>query len=116
MWMLSASRRSRWLRAVEFICCTRRSTWGLRALYVCYSVRKASRVGMPRSEEHTSELQSLMRISYAVFCLKEQGFTDRAKIDRTTQATDGRCPLLIFPSLGPPQPVERARTTIRHQL
>src|SRR3546814_2672108 len=25
-----------------------------------------------RSEEHTSELQSLMRISYAVFCLKEQ--------------------------------------------
>src|SRR3546814_3983660 len=26
----------------------------------------------PRSEEHTSELQSLMRISYAVFCLKQQ--------------------------------------------
>src|SRR3546814_1377377 len=26
---------------------------------------------MPRSEEHTSELQSLMRISYAVFCLKQ---------------------------------------------
>src|SRR3546814_2480491 len=25
---------------------------------------------LPRSEEHTSELQSLMRISYAVFCLK----------------------------------------------
>src|SRR3546814_8849682 len=29
------------------------------------------RVGA-RSEEHTSELQSLMRISYAVFCLKKQ--------------------------------------------
>src|SRR3546814_6577050 len=31
-------------------------------------------VGMylPRSEEHTSELQSLMRISYAVFCLKKK--------------------------------------------
>src|SRR3546814_5287934 len=28
--------------------------------------------GQPRSEEHTSELQSLMRISYAVFCLKKQ--------------------------------------------
>src|SRR3546814_4530353 len=30
--------------------------------------------GLPpgRSEEHTSELQSLMRISYAVFCLKKQ--------------------------------------------
>src|SRR3546814_3467530 len=28
-----------------------------------------------RSEEHTSELQSLMRISYAVFCLKNKNFT-----------------------------------------
>src|SRR3546814_3191253 len=28
--------------------------------------------GRLRSEEHTSELQSLMRISYAVFCLKEK--------------------------------------------
>src|SRR3546814_3988670 len=28
--------------------------------------------GMDRSEEHTSELQSLMRISYAVFCLKKK--------------------------------------------
>src|SRR3546814_2912007 len=28
-----------------------------------------------RSEEHTSELQSLMRISYAVFCLKKQNKT-----------------------------------------
>src|SRR3546814_5459397 len=29
-------------------------------------------VGRMRSEEHTSELQSLMRISYAVFCLKKK--------------------------------------------
>src|SRR3546814_5334516 len=29
----------------------------------------------PRSEEHTSELQSLMRISYAVFCLKKKNIT-----------------------------------------
>src|SRR3546814_18962466 len=28
--------------------------------------------GLGRSEEHTSELQSLMRISYAVFCLKKK--------------------------------------------
>src|SRR3546814_10558766 len=34
--------------------------------------RKARRVAVGlRSEEHTSELQSLMRISYAVFCLKK---------------------------------------------
>src|SRR3546814_5478424 len=32
----------------------------------------SERVDPYRSEEHTSELQSLMRISYAVFCLKKQ--------------------------------------------
>src|SRR3546814_2115349 len=31
-------------------------------------------VGGRRSEEHTSELQSLMRISYAVFCLKKRNY------------------------------------------
>src|SRR3546814_4682234 len=33
---------------------------------------QASWAGQGRSEEHTSELQSLMRISYAVFCLKNK--------------------------------------------
>src|SRR3546814_6309029 len=33
-------------------------------------------VGRARSEEHTSELQSLMRISYAVFCLKKKNNTN----------------------------------------
>src|SRR3546814_8187825 len=32
----------------------------------------AERIAVNRSEEHTSELQSLMRISYAVFCLKKK--------------------------------------------
>src|SRR3546814_5161685 len=32
----------------------------------------AERMAKERSEEHTSELQSLMRISYAVFCLKKK--------------------------------------------
>src|SRR3546814_2911992 len=32
-----------------------------------------------RSEEHTSELQSLMRISYAVFCLKKKKKTESTK-------------------------------------
>src|SRR3546814_4424362 len=32
----------------------------------------AGTLPLPRSEEHTSELQSLMRISYAVFCLKKK--------------------------------------------
>src|SRR3546814_8576118 len=35
-------------------------------------VAKISLRGIGRSEEHTSELQSLMRISYAVFCLKKK--------------------------------------------
>src|SRR3546814_16913628 len=34
--------------------------------------QRAARPGHDRSEEHTSELQSLMRISYAVFCLKKK--------------------------------------------
>src|SRR3546814_8763384 len=41
-----------------------------------------------RSEEHTSELQSLMRISYAVFCLKKKNIKTRRTtlITRLTQA------------------------------
>src|SRR3546814_3551138 len=36
------------------------------------NIRKPSTALALRSEEHTSELQSLMRISYAVFCLKKK--------------------------------------------
>src|SRR3546814_1286580 len=35
-------------------------------------IDQAGRFALVRSEEHTSELQSLMRISYAVFCLKKK--------------------------------------------
>src|SRR3546814_9294253 len=37
---------------------------------------------VPRSEEHTSELQSLMRISYAVFCLKKKTTTSQKSMSR----------------------------------
>src|SRR3546814_5330087 len=37
-----------------------------------------------RSEEHTSELQSLMRISYAVFCLKKKKIRHRPTIQNKT--------------------------------
>src|SRR3546814_5598373 len=37
---------------------------------------RAAGAGAHRSEEHTSELQSLMRISYAVFCLKKKKYED----------------------------------------
>src|SRR3546814_4373837 len=39
---------------------------------VIEAVQRPALVLAPRSEEHTSELQSLMRISYAVFCLKKK--------------------------------------------
>src|SRR3546814_9402786 len=48
-----------------------------RAAHACLGVAdthflKFPAAGLDRSEEHTSELQSLMRISYAVFCLNKK--------------------------------------------
>src|SRR3546814_14086657 len=60
-----------------------RATNGASDLTLCVRLRVssdysklslASKFG-ERSEEHTSELQSLMRISYAVFCLKKKSIT-----------------------------------------
>src|SRR3546814_2327144 len=45
----------------------------------------------PRSEEHTSELQSLMRISYAVFCLKKKKTTNEDLT--TTKLQDTTTPI-----------------------
>src|SRR3546814_10476485 len=43
---------------------------------------------LERSEEHTSELQSLMRISYAVFCLKKKKKTDQKRINKKKSETE----------------------------
>src|SRR3546814_2345761 len=43
-----------------------------------------------RSEEHTSELQSLMRISYAVFCLKKKKQKTQNQIEYNHQETNMR--------------------------
>src|SRR3546814_4268632 len=50
--------------------------------------RPAGGRGQARSEEHTSELQSLMRISYAVFCLKKKKYKIRTSI--STHITQSR--------------------------
>src|SRR3546814_17858533 len=51
----------------------RRAEIAVRQMHVGGDPRRLARhVGRDRSEEHTSELQSLMRISYAVFCLKKK--------------------------------------------
>src|SRR3546814_8301632 len=47
---------------------------------------RRARRGDPRSEEHTSELQSLMRNSYAVFCLKKKK-TLKYQTTHTTSTT-----------------------------
>src|SRR3546814_8680297 len=60
--------------------------------------RRRHAVGATRSEEHTSELQSLMRISYAVFCLKKK---------KNKQRPDERDALTRHPIL---------TTTIEYQL
>src|SRR3546814_3170680 len=55
--------------------CAERELRRDRAVAVEAAAVDAHRVP-PRSEEHTSELQSLMRISYAVFCLKKKKNTE----------------------------------------
>src|SRR3546814_10530918 len=47
------------------------------ALMPTCSARPTAYARSFRSEEHTSELQSLMRISYAVFCLKKKRITNK---------------------------------------
>src|SRR3546814_2877455 len=51
-------------RSIALVGATERSVWSIAAVD-----------NLKRSEEHTSELQSLMRISYAVFCLKKKKLT-----------------------------------------
>src|SRR3546814_9718159 len=51
-------------------------------------------IGMVRSEEHTSELQSLMRISYAVFCLKKKTKTNANRVEKPTQINRTRAELI----------------------
>src|SRR3546814_179798 len=57
-------------------------------LRLCFKVQNGilhRRIFRARSEEHTSELQSLMRISYAVFCLKRQTSIIKEKSSHTNR-------------------------------
>src|SRR3546814_1025530 len=73
---------------------TRRGHYPVRTEEELDAIVKEMRVEAPsdeagrhRSEEHTSELQSLMRISYAVFCLKKKKPGDRKKIAKNSRPT-----------------------------
>src|SRR3546814_1627732 len=68
-----------------------RMTPDLYALGVRQNVNELPAVpSVRRSEEHTSELQSLMRISYAVFCLKKKNYNKQktAQIQQHTYRTN----------------------------
>src|SRR3546814_5902455 len=89
------------LRTMDGLSCLRRGRCGLRrALHEECKTNTDKNKGTDerhpttiilRSEEHTSELQSLMRISYAVFCLKKkkQNKTNETK-NREIKHTDSR--------------------------
>src|SRR3546814_5463170 len=57
---------------------------GMRKRWPLAATMVAGLLKLDRSEEHTSELQSLMRISYAVFCLKKKNQHTK----RITQSPD----------------------------
>src|SRR3546814_9678721 len=53
---------------------------GVNGILVYLTIYITMNIGTFRSEEHTSELQSLMRISYAVFCLKKKKITNKLQV------------------------------------
>src|SRR3546814_5179052 len=65
-------------RSLPRVACKNRKVWRSRS----EAPRRAACLAK-RSEEHTSELQSLMRISYAVFCLKKKKKTRKIKGNNT---------------------------------
>src|SRR3546814_5248676 len=65
------------LRVVRDYRAAKTSVWGIHAKNREQNFALNLLLDPDRSEEHTSELQSLMRISYAVFCLKKKNTTIR---------------------------------------
>src|SRR3546814_7925493 len=63
------------------------SSAAMTARTMVRSMRERPVQSLVRSEEHTSELQSLMRISYAVFCLKKNKQTEDSKDNHIKQKT-----------------------------
>src|SRR3546814_2454351 len=77
-WRIPAVFRQAWQGDTPWRC----SNWHATASSSIRSPRAS-----PRSEEHTSELQSLMRISYAVFCLKKKKNQHTIHTENHTQYT-----------------------------
>src|SRR3546814_5336858 len=79
--------RSRAVREGDVYRVTGNKTWITHAarsdVMTLLARTDANEPGYKRSEEHTSELQSLMRISYAVFCLKKKKHQQKSNHQET---------------------------------
>src|SRR3546814_7914766 len=73
-------------RLLQPVCSHRSFPFGAGRRSLTQELRQASQevLDILRSEEHTSELQSLMRISYAVFCLKKKNTLNYQQINIAT--------------------------------
>src|SRR3546814_9934881 len=96
-WMLDISLRPLRTRSVTVSPSRRRRTGAGTLPFTAVAIRRLPvklTGSSARSEEHTSELQSLMRISYAVFCLKkkkhkyEKKSLTRRHYDRSSKKTN----------------------------
>src|SRR3546814_8842154 len=76
------------INAMQLVCQSIASTGICASMTLVGASRPPSDQGAYRSEEHTSELQSLMRISSAVFCLKKKKTTTSDDILHTSQKSD----------------------------
>src|SRR3546814_4149715 len=64
---------------------------------------QAMAIGGHRSEEHTSELQSLMRISYAVFCLKKKKNPTLSQTENISKSIKTEDKTRVYPQHMPPR-------------
>src|SRR3546814_7643443 len=71
-------------RQTANVVAAKRAVFGLGPVLLRLDLGEA----VPRSEEHTSELQSLMRITYAVFCLKQKKHTTSKNTTKHTDIQD----------------------------
>src|SRR3546814_1004535 len=69
-------------RAIGTVCIGPNDNMAMRRKEIADAIRKVDEGRGVRSEEHTSELQSLMRISYAVVCLKNKNKTTTTQPDQ----------------------------------
>src|SRR3546814_9963503 len=83
--------RSESARSFQRLSCqtTASSSVGLMSYLAASSATRRRQRDGPRSEEHTSELQSLMRISYAVFCLKKKNKQQQSEFGHNNTITSG---------------------------